>query len=431
MKVSGSVALFFASLTLCSMPAAGQMLDRALSSVVGGAAGGLGGIILALPVGCRGVFSNRVCHLPTVAKGFGAGSILGSALGAAESGGPSSCASAERLGRALIGALAGAGIGVAGVSRAHGNLRIGLSPLVQLAEGAGSAAMLGPCKDLSLTRSDSAALRFVHECHNPSQKLARDAAGVGLVGGYAALHAYFNREWWSQTPAKHWFVANDWDQVERDEDKFGHFLGGYQLTRVTSELLQAGCVAPSRAAILGALYAWVLQFQIEEWDGTQQIYGFNPSDLVADAGGALYAVAQQHTKVLKYIKPVFSYRPTEAYRRRNDPGHSGQPRATTDYAGQTYWFSTDVHSLLPDRFKMFWPAFIRLSPGYSITDYVDPRTGAPVRAKRKILLSVDFDPEHLPGDNKVWQTIKHELSFFRIPGPTLQFTPEMKFFSAY
>jgi len=167
------------------------------------------------------------------------------------------------------------------------------------------------------------------------------------------------------------------------------------------------------------------------WDGTQQLYGFAPSDLIADAAGALFAVAQQHAKALQYIKPVWSYRPTEAYRRRNLPGHGGQPRATTDYSGQTYWFSTDVHGLLPDGAKPFWPSFIRLSPGYSITDYVDPITGGALRAKRKIVVSLDLDPEQLPGDNKVWRTIKHELAYFRIPGPTLQLTPGRKFFLAY
>jgi hypothetical protein len=422
---SGAFALVLSLIN--PRPVGSQTLDRTLSSVAGGALGGLGGIVLALPSGCGGVFSNRVCHLPTVVKGFAAGSILGSTLGAAEWGGPSSCGSAERFGRSLLGTLAGAGIGVAGVSRAHGNLRIGLSPLVQLAEGVGAAAMLAPCKELSLTRSDSAALRFVRECHNPSRQLARDAAGAGLVGGYAMLHIYFSREWWSATPAKNWFIANDWDQSERDEDKFGHFFGGYQLTRVTSELLQAGCMPPSRAAVVGALYAWVLQFQIEEWDGTQQIYGFNPSDLIADAGGALFAVAQQHTKALQAIKPVLSYRATQAYRNRNLPGHNGQPRATTDYAGQTYWFSTDVNALLPDRAKPFWPALIRLSPGYSITDYVDPLTGGALRARRRIFLSLDLDPEHLPGDNKIWRTVKHELSFLRIPGPTIQIAGRTKF----
>src|ERR1019366_2499933 len=102
---------------------------------------------------------------------------------------------------------------------------------------------------------DSASPDLRGKCNVASQELTRDAAAAGMAGGYAALHIYLNREWWSQNPATHWFVANDWDQNERDEDKLGHFLGGYQLTRLTSELLQAGCVQGSRAVVIGALYA--------------------------------------------------------------------------------------------------------------------------------------------------------------------------------
>jgi len=398
--------------------------------MVGGAVGGFGGIVASLPKGCGGVFSDRVCTINTVATGYGVGNILGSAFGAAQSGGGSSCNGAEHFARSLIGTLGGGGIAVAGVSQTHGNLRIGLTPLVQLAEGVGAAAMLSGCSWIP-GHADSAAMRFSRDCQNPSRGLARAAAAAGLTGGYAGLYLYFHHAWWSGTPAPKWFIVNDWDKEERDADKFGHFFGGYQLTRVTSELLQAGCMPPSQAIAWAALYAWAFQFQIEEWDGTQQLYGFNPSDLIADAAGALFAVAQQNTKTLQYIKPVWSYRPTEAYRRRNLPGHGGQPRATTDYSGQTYWFSTDMHGLLPDGAKRFWPSIIRLSPGYSITDYVEPITGAALRARRKFLISLDIDPENLPGDNKIWRTIKHELAFVRIPGPTLQLTPTRKFFPTY
>jgi len=81
--------------------------------MVGGALGGLGGILVALPVGCGPIFSNSTCRMPTVVKGFAAGNVLGSALGAAGSANLSSCSVAERYGRALIGTMAGAGIGVA------------------------------------------------------------------------------------------------------------------------------------------------------------------------------------------------------------------------------------------------------------------------------------------------------------------------------
>jgi len=410
-----------------------QAVDRTLSSMAGGVAGGLAGLVVSLPAGCGSVFQDRQCRLSTMVKGFALGNVLGSTIGAIRGGAFSACSRSERFGRALAGTLAGAGLGTAAVSTTHGFVRIGLSPVVQLAEGIGAAAMLHHCDRGALAEPDSAALSFGQQCHAPDRALARDAAALGLTGGYAGLYIYFKHAWWSGERAPHWFVENDWDQNERDLDKLGHFFGGYQLTRLTSELLRAGCMPPTRAALLAALYAYSFQFQIEEWDGTQKIYGFSPADLIADAGGAIFAVAQQRTTWLQATKPVWSYRPTLAYRRRNEPGRVGigQPRATTDYSGQTYWFSTDVNALLPDNVKRFWPAILRVSPGYSITDYVNPDTGAPQRARRKILLSIDIDPEHLPGDGKAWRTIKHELSFFRIPGPTLQLTPSSKFFAAY
>jgi Predicted periplasmic lipoprotein (DUF2279) len=411
----------------------GQGVDRTLSSMAGGAAGGLAGIVLSLPSGCGSLFRDRVCQLPAMVKGFAVGNVIGSTIGALHGGAASSCSKTERFGRALAGSLAGAGLGTAAVATTHGFVRIGLSPMVQLAEGIGAAAMLNPCDPTRTGAPDSAALNFEQQCRAPGRALARDAAGVGLAGGYAGLYIYFKHAWWSGERAPQWYVENDWDQNERDLDKFGHFFGGYQLTRLTAELLRAGCMPPTRAALLAALYAYSFQFQIEEWDGTQKMYGFSPADLVADAGGAIFAIAQQRTTWLQATKPVWSYRPTLAYRRRNEPGRVGigQPRATTDYSGQTYWFSTDVNALLPESAKRFWPAILRVSAGYSITDYVNPDTGAPQRARRKILLSIDIDPEHLPGDGKAWRTIKHELSFFRIPGPTLQLTPSSKFFAAY
>ena len=428
-KASRILALFLClTLPLFPAPSPAQSPDVVVSSAIGGAVGGLAGLLVSMPSGCGGAFSDKVCRLPTVVKGFAAGNILGSALGATRAGENSSCGFGQRFGRSLVGGIIGSAVGSALVSTAHGYMRIGLSPLVQLSESGAAALMLRPCQQRGRAAfADSGSMRPL----TSNEKLVRFGAGLGLAGGYAGLYIYFKHAWWSGQPAPHWFVQSDWDQNERDLDKFGHLFGGYQLTRITSELMEAGGVEPTRAALLGALYAYAFQFQIEEWDGTQKIYGFSPGDLVADAGGAALAVAQTQIPSLRAVKPVWSYRPTEAFRRRNEPGHGGQPRATTDYSGQTYWFSTDLHSLLPESARKFWPAFLRVSPGYSITDYVDAKTGMSIRAQRKILLSIDIDPEKLPGDNREWRIIKHELSFLRIPGPTLQLTPSWKFFPAY
>ena len=252
----------------------------------------------------------------------------------------------------------------------------------------------------------------------------RLAVATAAVAGNGALFVYFKHAWWSGQPAKNWWVGNDLNDAQfGNQDKFGHFFGGYQLTRVGTDALRAACISERKALLWAALYAYMSQFEIEVYDGTQDVYGFSPDDLAADVAGELFGVIQHRTKWLQNIKPTFSYRTTAAERNRGLPGHGDEPRPSVDYAGQTYWFSLDMHSMLPDRAKPFWPAIIRLSVGHSITDYVDAATGAGLQGHRKILLSLDLDPEHLPGDNPVWRAIKHHLSYYHFPAPALQFAP--------
>ena len=106
-------------------------------------------------------------------------------------------------------------------------------------------------------------------------------------------------------------------------------------------------------------------------------------------------------------------------------GHKPELRPSLDYSGQTYWFSADMEQLLPDGAKQYWPSFIRFSVGHSVTDWINPETGAAQRAKRKILLSLDFDPEKLPGNAPLWRTIKHTLSYYHFPAPALELTPAL------
>ena len=89
------------------------------------------------------------------------------------------------------------------------------------------------------------------------------------------------------------------------------------------------------------------------------------------------------------------------------------------------WFAVDVDQLLPESAKPYWPSFIRFSAGHSVTDWINPETGNPQRAKRKIVLSLDFDPEKLPGNAPLWRTIKHTLSYYRFPAPALELTPKL------
>ena len=177
------------------------------------------------------------------------------------------------------------------------------------------------------------------------------------------------------------------------------------------------------ALILSAAYASAFQLQIEIWDGLYKKYGFSYADLIANTTGTALAVLHETHPLTRALKPTISYWPSPALRNANNI--PGEIRPSLDYTGQTYWFSADVNALLPENAKSYWPSFLRVSAGHGITDWIDPRTGANIRARRKILVSLDFDAEKLPGQNPLWKTVKHQLGYIHFPGPTLQLTPKV------
>ena len=260
----------------------------------------------------------------------------------------------------------------------------------------------------------------------PSQlKAVRAGVGSAFIGGNAYLYHYFKKAWWSGTRAPHFFFHADWDQWFRDQDKFGHMFGGYHLARIGYAGLREACVSDKKAIIWSAAYAAAFQLQIEIFDGQFSKYGFSYADMIANTTGQALAVMQELKPSWRAIKPTFSYHKTLAMRNTEAGVISSELRPSLDYSGQTYWFSADVDALLPDGAKQYWPSFIRFSVGHSVTDWIDPVSGNAQRARRKILLSLDFDPEKLPGSAPWWRTVKHTLSYYRFPAPALEITPKL------
>jgi hypothetical protein len=277
----------------------------------------------------------------------------------------------------------------------------------------------------SLTATQSALSQSPDYCaRQPARTVAHIADVATFAGANTALWIYFKRAWWSGDRADKFFYHADWDQEFRDQDKFGHLYGGYHLTRAGHSVLRLGCVSEPAALTIAAVHAAVFQLQIEIWDGFYKKYGFSYPDLLANTIGMGYAVLQEYHPKLKAIKPTLSYSPTAIMRSPKEV--RGEIRTSLDYSGQTYWMSADVKELLPTSLAERWPAFIRLSLGHTITDWADPTTGSVHRAQRKLLLSLDFEPEALPGNAAWWKTIKRQLSYYHFPAPALQITPTVK-----
>lgn len=269
------------------------------------------------------------------------------------------------------------------------------------------------------------------KCGMPASDVALRRAGVAaaFVAGNAALYSYFKRAWWSGERADHFFFHADWDQDFRDQDKLGHAFGGYHLARFGYAFLRSTCTSKEKAIIWSAAYAAAFQVQIEIWDGLYKKYGFSYADIIANTAGTALEVLHETHPATRSIKPTISYARSAAM--RNAENIPGELRPSLDYSGQTYWLSADVNALLPQQSKPYWPSFLRVSIGHSITDWIDPATGANMRAQRKILLSIDFDADKLPGDNRIWKTIKRQLGYIHLPSPALQITPTTELIGWY
>ena len=261
--------------------------------------------------------------------------------------------------------------------------------------------------------------QFTGSCDEGSRPGTRAAVAGVFVGGNVALYEYFRRAWWSGEGAS-FHVNNDWGMAFRDQDKLGHALGGYHLARIGGGLLRAACVGDRKAIWWGAAYAAAFQLQIEVWDGMQANYGFSPPDLMFNTAGAAYAVLQREQPALRAFKPTISYERTLALKRAAE---SSDLRPTVDYSGQTYWVSVDVEALLPEGQKRYWPGLVRFSVGRSITDWVNPETLVAEKASNLLVLSLDIDPERLPGNHPVWKAVKHQLSYYRFPAPAIVIGP--------
>ncbi|MEO8194270.1 MAG: DUF2279 domain-containing protein, partial [Gemmatimonadales bacterium] len=239
----------------------------------------------------------------------------------------------------------------------------------------------------------------------------------------------FKRAWWSGERADHFFFRADWDENFRDQDKFGHAFGGYHLARFGKAFVRSACVSERQSILWSAAYAAAFQIQIEIWDGLYKKYGFSYADLLANTAGTALAVLHETHPRTRAIRPTISYSRSGAL--RNSDNIPGELRPSLDYSGQTYWLSADVNALLPPEAKPYWPSFLRVSVGHSITDWIDPQTGANIRAQRKILLTLDFDAEKLPGENRIWKTFKRQLGYIHLPSPAIQIAPNAKLIGWY
>ena len=104
-----------------------------------------------------------------------------------------------------------------------------------------------------------------------------------------------------------------------------------------------------------------------------------------------------------------------------------------DYSSQTYWLSINMHNILPEPAKDYWPTWLELSVGYAARNLChnncdpiySPHVLDQVYGRRKIIIALDYDMVALlPDGCNTWNVVKQYLNYFKFPSPAVEFDLE-------
>ncbi|MCL2039257.1 MAG: YfiM family protein [Bacteroidetes bacterium] len=261
---------------------------------------------------------------------------------------------------------------------------------------------------------------------------------AGLTGAFILQHQLQMKTIWKNNKDAYFKFQDDLKE-ELFVDKLGHFYGAYITSYFLREAL-VGCgfgweSSNNIAAILGLTYSTY----VEIWDGFGPDYGFSPSDFIADILGAAFFSAQHYHPSLRNITPKFIYIPSEwtGYKSRI-------PNAMfiDDYSSQFFFYSVNIHNLLPDKWKTYYPSWLELSVGYTVRNMLDkvrhPEEepcnectfwkegywGSP-----RIVLALDYNLEKiLPDGGNTWNWFRQTLNRFKLPSPALEIGTVTRFY---
>ncbi|MDW8220477.1 MAG: DUF2279 domain-containing protein [Bacteroidota bacterium] len=234
-------------------------------------------------------------------------------------------------------------------------------------------------------------------------------------GGYAlaigAAQYYQYQAFWSNR--RSFRIIEDGD-LELGADKAGHVFAGYVMSKLSTDILLTIGIGDNIATVGGGLMGLGYQFFVEVQDGYGVNWGFSPSDMLANAIGVGIHIAQRYIPSFRHItlKAEFYPAPWFGERMRN-----GASNPIDDYSAWTWWASIDVHELMPESLKCWWPAWLNLAVGYAARNLEWPG-----EQSRRFILSLDYNLEKLlPNGAPLWNWFRQYLNMLKLPAPALEF----------
>ena len=233
-------------------------------------------------------------------------------------------------------------------------------------------------------------------------------AATGFMGTWMLTSLVWSYDsWWKGNASPFHFQSEHWlNSSTLGIDKIGHFYTSYFYYNLFRNImLWGGCeegTAEGWAIGSTAFFA----ISIEIGDGFASTYGFDYQDVVFNFLGVGYGWLQHRVPVLKSFNFKWSFVPAS--------GYHFPVRFTDDYDSHTYWLTCDVHTLLPQSLKSYWPDFIRFAIGYGVDGLV---------TKRELAVGLDLDLLALFNPRQEdWLLALRTADMFHIPAPAIKFT---------
>ncbi|MES2478968.1 MAG: DUF2279 domain-containing protein [Bacteroidota bacterium] len=209
-------------------------------------------------------------------------------------------------------------------------------------------------------------------------------------------------------------------------DKFGHMYGSYLESYIGYHSLRWAGLSKKKALIYGGTLGILLQTPIEVWDGMYEEWGFSWSDMAANTVGSAFVIGQELLWDEQKIKYKFSFSPSPYAKVANGYLGKGFGQLFNDYNGHTYWLSTGINNIIPNKIL---PEWLNIAAGYSangmIGEFENLHSYYGVKIPeyqryRQYLLSLDIDWTKIKTNNRILKTLFQGMFMVKLPFPAIE-----------
>jgi hypothetical protein len=270
--------------------------------------------------------------------------------------------------------------------------------------------------------------RFVPgEINWPRFGIASGILATSIVG----LHILQNNAWWANDRRS--FHIYDDPIYKANFDKFGHLFAAYSTSYLFDEAFAWSGMDSAQSNLLGALCGATYELYVEIEDGYARDWGFSPGDATADLVGGAFYLLRNRVDFLRNFQYKLIYFPS--YQSLHGSGDiAGQSvNPIDDYGGQSYWITADIHRMLPESAKGYWPKWLNLAfgfGGYNIGNEATSISDPTVKPQIATYLGLDFDLEKIIPESNIGfiNFLRRMLSYWHLPAPAFRLHPDPTFF---